>query len=84
MAISAGRASVLYQTAAGIRTRFGLDASALLANGEKAAALTLRTDALARVQGLLEGAGVEHLVHKTRIVVPPTETGGLILAFVSP
>ncbi|QVQ28146.1 VOC family protein [Achromobacter deleyi] len=84
VAISAGRASVLYQTVAGIRTRFGLDASALLANGERAAALTLRTDTLARVQGVLEGAGVEHLVHKTRIVVPPTETGGLILAFVSP
>jgi len=44
--------------------------------------LTLRTDALARVQEVLAAAGVAHQAHKSRIVVPPLEAGGLILAFV--
>jgi len=84
VAVTAGRSTILYLTPAGIQARFGVDASPLLANGERAAALTLRTDALARVQNVLEGAGVAHLVHKSRVVVPPAETGGLILAFVAP
>lgn len=81
VAVAAGRASVLYLTPTGVQARFGVDAAPLIAGGERAAALTLRTDALARVAQVLEGAGVAHHVHKSRIVVPPAETGGLILAF---
>lgn len=84
VAVAAGRASVLFLTAAGIQVSFGVDAEPLLAGGERAAALTLRTDALARVQDVLKAAGVSHQAHKSRIVVPPLETGGLILAFVAP
>lgn len=82
VAVAAGRASVLYLTPAGIQARFGVDAAPLIAGGERAAALTLRTDALARVQEVLAAAGVAHQTHKSRIVVPPLETGGVILAFV--
>ena len=82
VAVAAGNASVLYLTPAGIQARFGVDAASLIAAGERAAALTLRTDALARVQGVLTAAGVAHQTHRSRIVVPPAETGGLILAFV--
>lgn len=79
----AGPVSVWYLTAQGVADHYGVPASSVPQGIERAVGLTLRVRSLAGTRSLLTANGVKGLTEANgRLVVPSSETQGVILAFV--
>lgn len=80
--LQAGEVSVFYLRPEGVAARFGVDAGTMPAQGERAVALTLRTNSLQRARDALRSGGIQNVREiDGRIVVPADQAAGVILAF---
>ncbi len=78
-----GSVSVWYLTAAGIAEHYGIDASSLPTDIDRAIGLTVKVKSLATTHKLLQQNGVDVIAHhEQQIVIEPEQAQGVILAFV--